>query len=113
MTLIKWNNPRNIERVNPFAPSFNEFFENMFNGNLPTENALKVPAVNVSETETSYTVELAAPGLTKEDFKIDLEKIRLRFQLKKKLNKKKKAKTIIVKSLVFQALNVHSPCLKP
>lgn len=33
-----------------------------------------VPAVNVKETETAFVLELAAPGLKKEDFKINLEK---------------------------------------
>jgi HSP20 family protein len=32
-----------------------------------------VPAVNISETENSYHVELAAPGLKKHDFKLNLE----------------------------------------
>jgi HSP20 family protein len=32
------------------------------------------PAVNIAETEQEYRVELAAPGLGKKDFKIDLNK---------------------------------------
>ncbi|MCB9013300.1 MAG: Hsp20/alpha crystallin family protein [Bacteroidales bacterium] len=32
------------------------------------------PAVNIAENETEYRVELAAPGLNKKDFKIDLSK---------------------------------------
>jgi HSP20 family protein len=34
----------------------------------------RVPAVNISETENNYHVELAAPGLKKEDFKLNLER---------------------------------------
>ncbi|RZL05538.1 MAG: Hsp20/alpha crystallin family protein, partial [Pedobacter sp.] len=34
----------------------------------------KVPGVNILETEDSYKIELAAPGLTKEDFQINLKK---------------------------------------
>ena len=30
------------------------------------------PAVNVIETEKEYKVEIAAPGLTRDDFKIDI-----------------------------------------
>ena len=33
-----------------------------------------VPAVNVKETETAFVLELAAPGLKKEDLKINLAK---------------------------------------
>jgi HSP20 family protein len=32
------------------------------------------PAVNIAETDQEYRVELAAPGLNKKDFKIDLNK---------------------------------------
>ncbi|WP_317133195.1 Hsp20/alpha crystallin family protein [Mucilaginibacter limnophilus] len=34
----------------------------------------RVPAVNISESENNYHVELAAPGLKKEDFKISLDR---------------------------------------
>jgi HSP20 family protein len=34
---------------------------------------LTVPAVNISETNDQYTVSLAAPGMKKEDFDINLE----------------------------------------
>lgn len=33
-----------------------------------------MPATNVTENEQSYQLEMAVPGFTKEDFKIDLEK---------------------------------------
>lgn len=103
MTLIKWNTPRNVERVNPFAPSFNDFFENMFNGNFPAENQFKVPAVNVSETETGFTVELAAPGLNKEDFKIDLEKNTLTISAQKETEQKEEGKNYHRKEFSFSS----------
>jgi HSP20 family protein len=34
----------------------------------------RVPAVNISESENNYHVELAAPGLKKESFKLNLER---------------------------------------
>jgi HSP20 family protein len=34
----------------------------------------RVPAVNISESEGNYHIELAAPGLKKDDFKISLDK---------------------------------------
>jgi HSP20 family protein len=34
----------------------------------------RVPAANISETADHYHVELAAPGLSKEDFKLNLER---------------------------------------
>ena len=32
-----------------------------------------LPAVNIKETENSYEVEMAAPGMKKDDFKIELD----------------------------------------
>ena len=47
---------------------FNDFFENDW---MPKTNAT-TPAINVSEDDSSYKVEVAAPGMTKDDFKIYL-----------------------------------------
>ncbi|MGA8854672.1 MAG: Hsp20/alpha crystallin family protein, partial [Christiangramia sp.] len=33
-----------------------------------------IPAVNIMETEDSFNVEVAAPGMNKEDFNIELDK---------------------------------------
>lgn len=45
---------------------FNDFF---YNSNMPKANAT-APAINVLESADEYTVELAAPGLRKEDFEV-------------------------------------------
>jgi HSP20 family protein len=41
--------------------------------NAGWEKEVTVPAVNVSETKENYKVSLAAPGLKKSDFRIDVE----------------------------------------
>ena len=48
---------------------FNDFFDNRW---MERANCT-APAINVIENEKEYDVELAAPGLTKEDFKIQLD----------------------------------------
>ncbi len=48
---------------------FNDFFDNSWM-NRPTYTA---PAINVMENEHEYEVELAAPGLDKEDFKVHVD----------------------------------------
>ncbi len=48
---------------------FNDFFDTDF---MPRTNAT-APAINVKETEHDYTVELAAPGMKKEDFGINVD----------------------------------------
>lgn len=40
---------------------------------LPSRLGVTVPTANISETEKEYQIELAAPGLTKKDFKIESE----------------------------------------
>ena len=47
---------------------FNDFFSNEW---LMRNNAT-APAINVFECEKRYTVEVAAPGMTKDDFAINL-----------------------------------------
>ena len=47
---------------------FNDFF---YNNNMPKANAT-APAINVLVSDNEYTVELAAPGLRKEDFVINV-----------------------------------------
>ena len=48
---------------------FNDFFDNSWM-ERPTYTA---PAINVLETEKEYDVELAAPGLDKEDFTVHVD----------------------------------------
>ena len=48
---------------------FGNFFDTDF---MPRVNAT-APAINVKETDKAYTVELAAPGLKKEDFEISID----------------------------------------
>lgn len=70
MTLIKWQKESPARTILHTADLFNEFF-NDFVG--PDFRKSSVPAVNVSERESSYQLHLAAPGWKKEDFKIALE----------------------------------------
>jgi len=70
MTLVKFNNNRN----NTLLPGFNDVFESIFNDTFFNDRMVtRVPAVNISEGDNNYCVELAAPGLKKEDFKLNLE----------------------------------------
>jgi HSP20 family protein len=53
--------------------------EEYFNGDfLPrffdVENYNSVPAVNIVESKDEYRIDVAAPGLNKEDFRINIEK---------------------------------------
>lgn len=51
-----------------------EVFNDFFNTDFPTRsNNTTAPAVNVLENENAYTLKVAAPGLTKDDFHVSLD----------------------------------------
>lgn len=59
-----------VRRNQNWLPSiFNDFFDNDW---MVKANAT-APAINVFETEQEYKVELAAPGMTKEDFNVHID----------------------------------------
>ncbi|WP_288669629.1 Hsp20/alpha crystallin family protein [uncultured Bacteroides sp.] len=59
-----------VRRTQNWLPSiFNDFFDNDW---MVKANA-SAPAINVFETEKEYKVELAAPGMTKEDFNVHID----------------------------------------
>lgn len=61
-----------IKRHNPFFPVFSDFFgENILNEN---DDLKTTPSVNIAENKDGFRIEVAAPGLNKEDFKINIDK---------------------------------------
>lgn len=71
MSLVKFNSDR---KNSALMPGVNDIFENFFNDSFFTDRMVtRVPAVNIGETADEYHIELAAPGLKKEDFKIRVE----------------------------------------
>jgi len=82
MTLVKLANGNKNYGVNPF---FNDVFDSLLNDSfLGDKLSSRVPAVNIAETENEFHIELAAPGLKKEDFKINLDKNVLSVSAEKK-----------------------------
>jgi HSP20 family protein len=72
MSLIKFNGGTKNNAVNP---GFNDIFESVFNDSFFSDRMVsRVPAVNISETQDQYVIEMAAPGLSKEDFKLHLDR---------------------------------------
>ena len=54
-------------------PGFTDFNDDMWTDFFRNNERGDLPAVNVSETDDKYTIEVAAPGLDKNDFKIDFD----------------------------------------
>ncbi len=59
-------------------PSFGKIFDELFNRSISdivgTDFTSESPSVNIIETDESFELEVAAPGMTKEDFNILIEK---------------------------------------
>jgi HSP20 family protein len=68
-----------IKRNNSFQ-GMNSIFDDLFNRDLINWGLVNnsatnttLPSVNIRETNDNFIVEMAAPGMTKEDFKIELD----------------------------------------
>ena len=77
-----------VRRTQSWLPDiFNDFLDNSW---MERTN-YTAPAINVIENEKEYEVELAAPGLTKDDFKIHVDtENNLQIVMEKKAENKEK-----------------------
>lgn len=91
-TLVKSNHSRSL------LPEFPSVLDELFNRdifdwsfNRLAGNA-SVPSVNIRETEKNYEVEVAAPGLDKNSFKVELDNDMLTISAHKETGKEEKDK---------------------
>jgi len=84
MTLVRFYNPEMLtsRRYNGF--DLNNFFRTTNGSNEVNRN---YPAVNIVEEPERYRIEVAAPGYSKEDFKVNVENDILRIAVEKEQNK--------------------------
>ncbi|MBS2213642.1 Hsp20/alpha crystallin family protein [Carboxylicivirga mesophila] len=82
---------------NNWFPSVPSLFDRFFDGELMDWNNSNfsstdttLPAVNVMENADEYAIEVAAPGLNKEDFKVDYDNGRLTISSEHKNEKEEK-----------------------
>lgn len=90
---------------------FNDFFDNDW---MVKANAT-APAINVVESDKDYKVEVAVPGMTKNDFNIHLgedNELVISMERRAKTTKRtKKTRSTCVASSLTQNSNSHSICL--
>ncbi len=88
----------------------NSWLPEVFNDFINTDFAPRVnttsPAINVIENEKEYTVELAAPGLKKEDFNVNIDNegnlsIKMERKEEKKEEDKKPKKSAEEKQMIL------------
>ncbi len=78
-------------RSNNWVPSV---FNDLFDVDLMPKANFTAPAINVKENDKSYTVELAAPGMKKEDFNVHInDEGNLMIKMESKNEKKDEDKT--------------------
>ena len=87
MNLIRYNS-------NDFTPtSFSTLIDRFFNESLArTGGSTFVPKVDILESEKEFELQVAAPGLSKEDFKIELNENVLTVSGERKFRDEKKEK---------------------
>lgn len=82
MALVKFSNGTPSRSIDTWT---NNLFESLFNDSFISDRLTsRVPAVNIAETSDAYQIELAAPGLEKGDFKINVDKDVLTISAEKK-----------------------------
>ena len=86
MSLTKW------KKDDDLFPNFTSFFDDFWGKDLYSGVAkgTTVPAVNIHEGKDHFMVEVAAPGLTKDDFKVNIENNVLTISAEKEEKKEEK-----------------------
>lgn len=99
MTLVKFNRP---QRAN--APVMRSVFDEFFNS-FPTFAELntpnRLPAVNISESEDAFNIELSAPGFAKDEFSVEVEENNLVITGEKKEEQEHKEKNYTRKEFSY------------
>jgi HSP20 family protein len=64
-----------VKRTQQWLPNvFNELFNEDFYGSVLNGKPAASPAVNVVDTGNGFRIEVGAPGIAKEDFKVDINR---------------------------------------
>lgn len=72
MTLVKFHPEK---KNSALMPGFNDIFESVIGDTFFSDRRMNtLPATNLWETNDGFHIELAAPGLAKQDFKISVDR---------------------------------------
>jgi len=101
-----------IKREN-YSPSWPGFFNDFLNRdwydwsnqNFSLTNTT-IPSVNIKENENEFEVEMAAPGMTKDDFRIELNNSVLTISSEKQSeNKSKEGENVTRREFIYQSFS--------
>lgn len=82
----------NVRNFNSLHNWIDEFFGRDLLPDFSTNTGVSMPAVNIKETAEAFEIEVAAPGLEKSDFNIDLENNQLTISAEKEQKHEEKDK---------------------
>jgi len=97
MSLVKFNQ----------YPTFTDLLENIernFLGRVD-ETSGDIPAVNIKEENDKFMLEMAAPGMKKDDFQINLDNYQLTISSEKKEEKKEKEDNYTRREFVYSSFS--------
>lgn len=101
MALVKWN-PESLS-----FPSFSTWLEDWFadtdNFPKPMVKGISIPAVNITENDKEFKLEVAAPGFKKEDFNIEVKNGYLVISGETKMEEKKEEEKYARREFRFNA----------
>jgi HSP20 family protein len=88
-----------------YVPAYwDDFFnDSFFNQLKSTGTKGNTPAVNVSESEDGFTIELAAPGIAREDFSLEVDDDILTISSELKENKEDQKQNFLRREFNFQS----------
>ncbi len=102
MSLINFSNSY-PSRYNRF---YNEdLFNDMFNNSLTSKPEKSIPAVNIKEDEGSFILEVATPGLKKEDLKLEVNNDTLTISSEKEEKKEEKNENFNRQEFYYQSFS--------
>jgi len=86
-----------VKRTNSNFPTFPSLFDSLFSRDLMdwgtfnySSTNTTVPAVNIKENDNEVEIEVAAPGMRKDDFKVNLDNNQLIITSERKSEKEEK-----------------------
>lgn len=87
MKLVRFN------QAEPYFPStFSGMLDKFFNENMGSSLKHFSPAVDISEDDKSYEIQVSVPGINKKDFQVELLDGKLTISGERKMEEKKEGK---------------------
>jgi len=95
-----------LARINrSYVPAYwDDFFNDKFFNQLKSTDSNKsLPEVNVSEDEKGYTIEVAVPGIAKDDFNLEIENDVLTISTEQKENNDEQKQNFLRREFNYQS----------